>query len=98
MNPARDGERRVLQPFTMVIFGATGDLTERKLMPALYHLAAGGYLPLDFSVIGVARREWDDEYMREQMRQAVVQALGPDGIDHELWSAFLRTPPLRARG
>ena len=40
MNQARDGERRVLQPFTMVIFGASGDLTERKLMPALYHLAA----------------------------------------------------------
>lgn len=90
MTPTRDGERRVLQPFTMVIFGATGDLTERKLMPALYHLAAGGYLPLDFSVIGVARREWDDEYMREKMRQAVVQALGPEGIDHELWANFSR--------
>ena len=59
-------------------------------MPALYHLAAGGHLPSDFSVIGVARREWDDDYMREQMRQAVVQALGPDGIDHELWSSFSR--------
>ena len=37
-------------------------------------------------MIGVARREWDDDYMREQMRQAVAQALGPDGIDERVWA------------
>ena len=49
MTPHTMANGGVLQPFTMVIFGATGDLTERKLMPALYHLAADGYLPVDFS-------------------------------------------------
>lgn len=88
MTTTRDGERRILDPFTMVIFGATGDLTERKLMPALYHLAADGYLPVDFTVIGVARREWTDEYMREKMREAVARALGEKEIDRELWADF----------
>jgi len=89
MNQVNDGERR-LQPFTMVIFGASGDLTERKLMPALYHLSAAGHLPVDFAVIGVARREWTDEYMRSKMREAVEQAVGPGGIDEDVWSTFVR--------
>ncbi|MBO2521317.1 MAG: glucose-6-phosphate dehydrogenase [Firmicutes bacterium] len=90
MNQPRDGERRHLQPFTMVIFGASGDLTERKLMPALYHLSALGHLPVDFAVIGVARRDWTDDYLREKMRQAIEQAAGPDGIDEKVWADFAR--------
>ena len=90
MHQTRDGERRVLQPFTMVIFGASGDLTERKLIPALYHLTAGGHLPVEFSVIGVARRKWDDAYMRAKMREAVAKALGPEGIDERVWDDFAR--------
>ncbi|MCJ7695572.1 MAG: hypothetical protein MUO40_09110, partial [Anaerolineaceae bacterium] len=48
-----------------VIFGVTGDLTVRKLLPALYENARAGSLPKDFTIIGFARREWTDEVMRE---------------------------------
>ena len=58
-NPLREGlsTRAVPQPCSVVIFGATGDLTHRKLLPALYNLAADGELPPAVTVIGFARRE-----------------------------------------
>ncbi len=57
-NPLREGlsTRAVPQPCSVVIFGATGDLTHRKLVPALYNLAADGELPPAVTVIGFARR------------------------------------------
>ena len=57
-NPLREGLRleRIPEPCTMVICGATGDLTVRKLGPALYNLMLGGFLPPEFSVVGFARR------------------------------------------
>lgn len=93
MNALHSGsgnQRRMEHPFSMVIFGASGDLTERKLLPALYHLASGGQLPSDFAVIGMARRGWTDDYLREQMRRAVVEALGDDQFDEKVWSDFAR--------
>ena len=51
----------------MVIFGASGDLTKRKLIPALYNLAKEGYLPDDFAVVGVARSEMNSEQFRERI-------------------------------
>ncbi len=60
-NPLREGLRleRMAEPCTMVICGATGDLTERKLAPALYNTLLGGFLPPEFTVVGFARRELD---------------------------------------
>ncbi len=58
-------------PCAMVVFGATGDLTRRKLMPALYNLAAGGHLPETFAVLGCARREWSRGEFCERMRAGV---------------------------
>ncbi|NPV85042.1 MAG: glucose-6-phosphate dehydrogenase [Anaerolineae bacterium] len=55
----------------MVIFGVTGDLTRRKLMPALYELCKAGQLPDSFSIIGFARREWSDEDLKSNMREAL---------------------------
>jgi glucose-6-phosphate 1-dehydrogenase len=55
-------------PCTMVIFGATGDLTKRKLFPALYNLATEGLLPDDFAVIGIGRYEMSTEALREKLR------------------------------
>ena len=58
-NPFRQGlatSDRVPSPCALVIFGASGDLTKRKLMPALYNLAVSRLLPPGFSVLGVARR------------------------------------------
>jgi len=56
----------------LVIFGVTGDLTRRKLIPALYELLLTERLPEKFHVIGFARRDWTDDYLREQMRAGVL--------------------------
>ena len=72
-NPLRDGLRiePAPGPTTLVIFGASGDLTRRKLLPALYRLSRGQRLPPRFSVIGVARTPLDDEGFREQFRKSL---------------------------
>ena len=62
---------RVEQPLCLVIFGATGDLTHRKLIPALYAMFAEGLLPNEFAVIGYARREYDDDGFREWMAGSI---------------------------
>jgi glucose-6-phosphate 1-dehydrogenase len=71
-----DGERRA-PPVAMVVFGASGDLTSRKLMPAIERLASRRLLPAAFSVVGVARTEWSDDDFRARMREAVKDA-GPE--------------------
>ena len=66
-NPFRQedlNERRSVEPCNLVIFGATGDLTHRKLVPALYNLAADGDLPAGMKTIGFARRDKSDEVFR----------------------------------
>lgn len=80
-------QRRRPDPHVIVIFGATGDLTARKLMPALYHLGASGYLPKEFAIVGVARRGWDDAALRREMQSAVEAELG-DAVDQGIWSWF----------
>src|SRR5687767_13933850 len=59
-----DQGRKVAEPCTVVIFGASGDLTARKLIPALYHLFLGKQLPKPVRIIGFARREKTDEQLR----------------------------------
>src|SRR5260370_24954214 len=73
-NPLRGGltEDRTSDPCAVVIFGASGDLTRRKLMPALYNLASAHSLSGGFAVVGVARREKTDESFRAEMKQAVA--------------------------
>jgi glucose-6-phosphate 1-dehydrogenase len=65
--------RRVPEPCAVTIFGASGDLTQRKLMPALYCLASNRFLPERFSIVGVARTAMSDEEFRARMREAVEQ-------------------------
>ena len=74
-NPLLEGltMRRPPEPCALTIFGASGDLTQRKLMPALYALAVRGLLPQRFGVVGVSRTEMTTEEFRERMRQAVVE-------------------------
>ena len=93
-NPLRAGLRmqRTAPPCTMVIFGASGDLTQRKLLPALYALARMQRLAPTFHVIGVANVPWDTDQFRRQMGQAVQQFASPDdqvgrGTDAG-WAAF----------
>ena len=63
----------------IVIFGASGDLTRRKLIPALYHLFKNNQLPEKFSVLGVSRTELDDDSFREAMRRNLAEKEGANG-------------------
>ncbi len=88
-NPLRAGLRleRIPAPCVMVIFGVTGDLTARKLMPSLYDLAVGHPLPEGFSIVGVSHRDWDDETFRQEMKKAVEEgARAP--VTEESWNLF----------
>jgi glucose-6-phosphate 1-dehydrogenase len=75
-------------PFTIVIFGATGDLAARKLLPALFNLMVDGALPDQFTVQGLARRPLDDNAFRAQARQAVDQFSRLAPIRPEDWERF----------
>jgi glucose-6-phosphate 1-dehydrogenase len=73
-NPLVEGlERLPVPPTTLVIFGVTGDLARRKLLPALYNLAHEGALPERFNLIGVSRRDQTDEDFREQARASIAE-------------------------
>src|SRR5947209_8063147 len=74
-------------PLTVVIFGASGDLTARKLIPALYHLSAKGRLPADARVVGVARSPWSDEQFREHLVAGTKAAAGT-AWDEAAWRRF----------
>src|SRR3989338_11574980 len=63
----------ILSPFVMVIFGATGDLTARNLMPALYNLLADSVLPEKFFVVGFARRPMTHDEFRTLMKDAIFK-------------------------
>ena len=81
-----DGER-VAPPCVLVVFGASGDLTGRKLMPAIEQLALKRLLPGAFAVVGVARTEMDDEDFRDRMREAMDEhGAGEDA--RQVWEAF----------
>jgi glucose-6-phosphate 1-dehydrogenase len=73
-NPLRVGLRqeRVISPQCLVIFGASGDLTHRKLIPALFELFRQRRLPSEFAVLGCARRPWSDEEFRERVAQSLT--------------------------
>ncbi len=62
---------RIADPCVLVMFGITGDLARRKLLPAVYDLAGRGLLSPAFCLVGVGRRDWDDEAMRSYVAQAV---------------------------
>ena len=89
VNPLREGlsSRTMPQPCAVVIFGATGDLTHRKLVPALYNLAADGALPPAVSVVGFARREKTDEIFRKELEEA-ARKFSRQTISDDLWTAF----------
>ncbi len=72
---------------TIVIFGATGDLTHRKLVPALYNLMRKGRLPSQFNIVGYARRPWSDDDFREKLRAGVEEALDGE-YDQAEWDRF----------
>jgi glucose-6-phosphate 1-dehydrogenase len=91
-NPLREGlsTRAVPQPCSIVIFGATGDLTHRKLVPALYNLAAEGELPPAVAVIGFARRPKDDNQFRQEMEEA-TRKFSRQNVRDDIWKTFAQS-------
>ena len=85
-NPLLEGlrSRRTPEPCALTIFGASGDLTQRKLFPALYSLALRNLLPEQFAVVGVARTAMSTDEFREQMEEAVKEH-GRDEFRPDVW-------------
>ncbi|MGH2936463.1 MAG: glucose-6-phosphate dehydrogenase [Gaiellaceae bacterium] len=91
-NPLAEGLalRRTPDPCVLVIFGASGDLTHKKLMPALYALAVRRLLPARFAILGVARTDDTDEGFREDMKQAIQQH-ARDPFSEDVWEELAGT-------
>jgi glucose-6-phosphate 1-dehydrogenase len=83
-----NGDRKNLDACTIVIFGASGDLTARKLIPALYHLFKEKQMPPAFRVVGFARREKTDASWRQELRTALDQFSRTKPVNDKVWSAF----------
>src|SRR5579872_4169859 len=75
-------------PCALVLFGATGDLTRRKLLPALYSLAVQELLPEQFAIVAFARRSKDDDQFREDIRQAIREFAPSLPTEGPTWDAF----------
>lgn len=82
------GASRLMDPCILVIFGATGDLTARKLLPAIYNLAREGQLPSQFAVVGFARKTKSHAEFRAEMKEAVKKFSRIKPIDEEVWKHF----------
>jgi glucose-6-phosphate 1-dehydrogenase len=89
-NPLRAGIRleRTAEPCIVVIFGASGDLTKRKLVPALYRLVQERLLPAEFAIVGLARTEMNSDEFRARMKEAVQEFSEDKRVDEEVWDSF----------
>src|SRR5882724_5157287 len=90
VNPFQDPLRfeRKMPECAVVIFGANGDLTKRKLLPALYRLAYERRLSSGFTVLGVSRTPMTDDAFRDRMRESVKKFLEDSPFDEDVWRAF----------
>ncbi len=88
-NPFRfpEEQAQLPEPAILIIFGVTGDLARRKLMPALYNLARENLLPARFAVVGFARSDWNDGKLRAEMRRA-VEAFSRTPLLGPVWEEF----------
>jgi len=91
-NPLREGleQERVPDASCLVIFGASGDLTQRKLIPALYSLAHDGLLPAGQTIIGYARPDYTDDAFRMAMREACDKFARVRPVDEAIWENFAK--------
>src|ERR671933_1525750 len=89
-NPLRAGVRleRTAEPCVVTIFGATGDLTKRKLVPALYSLMQQRLLPAEFAILGFSRPEMTDEEFRSRLREAFMEYGDKESFDEAVWESF----------
>ncbi len=89
-NVLREGLRleRVPDPCILLLFGATGDLAHRKVIPAMYHLWRTNLLPHEFIVLAIGRREYDDDTFRAELRASLEQYSRALPIDEAAWRSF----------
>ena len=89
-NPLSQGARpeKTADPCTVIIFGASGDLTKRKLVPALYRLVRQKLVPPQFAIVGQARTENTNEAFRAKMKQSVAQFSEEKKVDDAEWASF----------
>src|SRR6267154_2582786 len=89
-NPLRYGLRgdSAPEPCALVVFGASGDLAHRKLIPALYNLAVSAHLPAAFGAVGVSKSEYTHEEYQAEMREAVGKFSRTKPIDEDVWRDF----------
>ncbi len=89
-NPLREGLRieRLPDPSCLVLFGATGDLAHRKVIPALYQLWRTNLLPHDFVVLAIGRRDYDNEALRTEFRASLEKYSRVLPIDETAWRSF----------
>jgi glucose-6-phosphate 1-dehydrogenase len=83
--PRKRGNREKADPCTLVIFGGAGDLTKRKLIPAIYYLAEQKLLPDNFARLGVARDQNTDDGYRSMMRDAMSRSDEIHKVDDQVW-------------
>ncbi|HMJ38472.1 MAG TPA: glucose-6-phosphate dehydrogenase, partial [Verrucomicrobiae bacterium] len=90
-NPLAEGlhDYRVAEPCIMVIFGATGDLSGRKLLPALYNLAKQRLLPAGFAVVGAAIDDLTDDAFRKRAAEKITEFSRTQPIDQRVLDSFL---------
>ncbi len=90
LHPLEEAGRssRTIDPCVLVIFGATGDLTSRKLAPAIYNLGREGLLPSNFACVGFARREKTDETFREELKTDISNFSRTKPLDEPFWNNF----------
>ncbi|HTF38026.1 MAG TPA: glucose-6-phosphate dehydrogenase, partial [Blastocatellia bacterium] len=91
-NPLREGVRleRTADPCTVIIFGASGDLTKRKLVPALYRLTQERLLPAEFAIVGFARSPMSHDDFRAKMKDAIVTYSEAKRVDEAVWDSFAK--------
>jgi glucose-6-phosphate 1-dehydrogenase len=89
-NPLRQGIRleQTAEPCIVVIFGASGDLTKRKLVPALFRLVQERLMPAEFAIVGLARTEMSDDEFRDKMKEAIEEFSEAKHVDDEVWRSF----------
>src|SRR6478672_2951124 len=92
-NVLREGLRleRVPDPSMLVLFGATGDLAHRKVLPALYQLWRTNLLPLEFLIVAVGRRPFDDDGFRTEVRKTLELHSRVLPLDEAAWASFAKT-------
>lgn len=90
-NPLRIGlqQDRIPDPQILVIFGGSGDLTQRKIVPALYQMRRERRLPPELTIVGVARREWSHDFFREHLKEGVEEFGGGIGFE-AIWEDFAK--------